>query len=167
MCRYGDPNEPLHRICDTHGMSDTSEYVAWCNMISRCYNSNNTSYKNYGGSGVSVCARWKTSFEKFYTDMGNRPSARHSLDRIDPYGDYSKENCRWATPDTQSRNKRLHHSNKTGIPGVHYIPNLSSRRPWRASIFVDYRNIYIGIFETIEEAATARRLAEEKYWRYV
>ena len=54
---------------------------------------------------IWVCARWRT-FENFYADMGDKPSARHSLDRIDPYGDYEPSNCRWATKSEQNRNKR-------------------------------------------------------------
>ncbi len=74
-------------------------------MKQRCYDKKNSNYRLYGGRGVIVCERWLV-FENFYTDMGNRPSGEHSLDRIDNDGDYSKDNCKWSSRYEQSRNKR-------------------------------------------------------------
>lgn len=75
-------------------------------MKSRCYNKNNISYKNYGDRGIKVCDRWLNSFENFLKDMGEKPSDKHSLDRIDISGGYEPSNCRWATPEEQAVNKR-------------------------------------------------------------
>jgi hypothetical protein len=95
----------------THGDSSRSnrspEYVAWSSMIQRCACSKNAlTWKNYGGRGIRVCSRWRESFANFLADVGRRPSAKHSLDRIDVNGNYEPGNVRWATRSQQQRNKR-------------------------------------------------------------
>lgn len=90
-----------------HGQSGrTAEYRAWLHMKSRCYNNKVELYPIYGGRGITVCKRWLHSFENFFSDMGKRPSSKHSLDRIDVNGNYEPSNCRWATAIQQARNKR-------------------------------------------------------------
>lgn len=81
-------------------------YKCWWSMINRCVNPGSTAYHNYGGRGIKVCKRWMVSFDDFSADMGPRPSAKHSIDRIDNDGDYCPENCRWATCKTQRSNSR-------------------------------------------------------------
>ncbi len=82
------------------------EYVAWSSMIVRCYDVNTKYYKHYGGRGITVCDRWRTSFSNFLSDMGTKPKKELSLDRIDNDGDYRPDNCRWADRSTQARNQR-------------------------------------------------------------
>lgn len=85
------------------------EYQTWCNMISRCENKNDNSYENYGGRGISVCERWRNSYENFLEDMGRRPRGKE-IDRFpDNDGNYEPGNVRWATKAEQARNKRTNH----------------------------------------------------------
>lgn len=82
------------------------EYQAWYDMVYRCTNPKNKRFKDYGGRGITICKRWINSFDKFYDDMGKRPSNGHSLDRIDNNGNYEPDNCRWATREQQYASRR-------------------------------------------------------------
>ena len=86
-----------------HGMWNTREFRIWVSLKHRCNNSDSKAYKYYGGKGIKVAKSWNDSFLNFYNDMG--PSNGLSIDRIDVNGNYCKENCRWATPTTQARNR--------------------------------------------------------------
>jgi hypothetical protein len=90
----------------THGLYKTEGYYSWYNMKQRCYNSNLKRYEDYGGRGIKICDRWLNSFENFLTDMGEKPTPQHSIDRIDVNGNYEPSNCRWATPKEQRINQR-------------------------------------------------------------
>lgn len=90
----------------THGKSKTREHAIWRGILQRCYNPKRKFYELYGGAGITVCERWRESFENFLADMGEAPGPEYSIDRIDCKGNYSPENCRWATPLQQARNKK-------------------------------------------------------------
>lgn len=86
-------------------MKGTPEYMARTKMIMRCENPKDPKFPSYGGRGITVCRAWRESFAAFFRDMGPRPSASHSLDRVDNDGNYEPSNCRWATKTEQSRNR--------------------------------------------------------------
>ena len=104
-CRRREVSIESGKNSRTHGYSGTPTFKSWDNMRQRCNNPQDDHYLNYGGRGIVVCQRWQGSFENFLTDMGQRPVGC-SIDRVDNDGNYEKENCRWATPKQQGRNRR-------------------------------------------------------------
>lgn len=87
------------------GGKRTKAYVAWVNMKSRCYNPNRKDYADWGGRGITVCDRWKDSFDNFLADMGE-PLPGKTLGRKDNDGPYSPDNCEWQERGSQNLNKR-------------------------------------------------------------
>jgi len=88
----------------THRKSHTRVYRIWSLMMNRCYNPKFTRYDLWGGKGIRVCDRWHT-FENFHADMGEPPTDRHSIDRINNDQGYCLENCKWSTMREQSNNR--------------------------------------------------------------
>lgn len=97
-----------------HGKCGDRIYSIWSSMLMRCRNSAHPSFARYGAKGVKVCSAW-IKFENFYSDMGDPPSTIHSIDRIDPYGNYELSNCRWATPTEQANNRKNNRKNNRVI----------------------------------------------------
>lgn len=117
---------------------DLPEYRVWKSMIARCHIPSATGYKFYGGRGVQVCVAWRRSFEAFFDDMGPRPSDKHELDRIDTYGDYTPDNCRWLVGEENRRCDRRsywwcvddHRFNSSAVAAKHFGVNQSTIHRW-------------------------------------
>jgi hypothetical protein len=88
-----------------HGKTGTQVYRAWRNMLNRCYNLRVKSYADYGAKGVTVCQAWRDSFDAFYRDMGEPPTSRHTIERLENARGYEPGNCAWATRKQQNRNQ--------------------------------------------------------------
>jgi hypothetical protein len=87
-------------------LSQIPEYHIYRTMLRRCENQNDKDYRHYGQRGIRVCQAWRDSFWLFLEDVGRRPSAELSLDRMDNDGNYETGNVRWATAYEQNNNKR-------------------------------------------------------------
>ena len=134
----------------THGGSAGDKhplYKTWRNMLDRCYSAKDKRYPQWGGRGILVCNRWRfgdgsiTGFECFVQDMGLKPAANLSLDRIKNDGNYEPGNCRWATPREQTLNRRAKTHCKRGHPltGDNLIQRFDGYRACRTCAQVQQR----------------------------
>jgi len=117
-----------------HGQYRSPEHNSWSNMKQRCYDKNHNRFYRYGGRGIKVCDRWLHSFENFLSDMGAKPTSKHTLERKNINGNYEPENCEWATQKEQQNNR----SNN-----AYFTANgkTQSIEQWSAETGIKYRTI--------------------------
>ena len=118
-----------------HGYRNEPEYYIWRSMIQRCHNSKRKDFHRYGGRGIEVCPEWQQSFEKFISYVGDRPSNKHQIDRIDNTKGYEPGNVRWVTATTQMRNKT---NNKI----IEYQGQRKSVAQWAEDLNISRHMIY-------------------------
>lgn len=140
-----------------HGGSGKASYNTWRAMMRRCYNIKDKDYSKYGGCGITVYDRWHT-YTIFAADMGE-PTGRQTLDRVDPYGSYTPDNCRWASLALQARNIRTR-SSRSGYRGIYFTVNGK----WMAAISVNKKKYYGKCRDTLKDALNDREELEQLYW---
>ena len=113
-------------------------YNSWSSMKRRCFNEDNHNFEDYGARGITIQGDWH-DFENFLKDMGTRPDGM-TLDRIDSDGDYTKENCRWATAQQQLLNRR-------NTPMLTVCGVTKSLFEWAQESVVDYGTIWNRVFK--------------------
>jgi hypothetical protein len=147
----------LKRNYQKHSLTKTKGYKLWCNIIQRCYNPKNHSYKYYGEKGVIMEDYFKNSYENFISWLkGLRyyddwlESSELSLDRIDNTLGYSRGNLKFSTKTEQVENQNLRLDNKSGYKGVCYH---KLNKKYGATITIDKSKVFLGYYDTALEAA--------------
>lgn len=153
-------NESMQR--ESHHETKTRLYHIWINMKSRCFDEKSTTFHHYGGRGITVCREWASSFLSFREwATANGYSDELSIDRINVDGNYCPENCRWVSGSIQQFNKRKPRRNTSGHVGVSW--NKKSGK-WYSYITKDYVMHFLGSFDSLDDAITARKAAEIQYF---
>jgi hypothetical protein len=137
----------------------SKEYKCWVGIRSRCLDSKNKSYKNYGGSGIKLYSEWQTNFTEFLAHVGEAPTKDHVIDRIDSSGDYAPGNVRWVTKSQSCMNRREFKNSAVKYKGV----SITTNGKYRARVHVAGKTVFYKTFDTPEAAATAYDEAAKKY----
>lgn len=132
-------------------------YNTWRKMKARCYNPKEINYHNYGAKGITVCDAWKASFVSFLSDMGEKPTPSHTLDRIENNKGYYKENCRWATPSEQNYNQAMRPNRKGRHSGVRWIYWNKPTNKWHVRHGTYKKIKSIGYFNCLGQAIKAKQ----------
>ncbi len=140
----------------THGMAYTRIYRTYKDMVSRCHNPKDSTYKYYGEKGIEVCKEWREDRVKFFSWANtNGYTDDLTIDREDGLGNYEPSNCRWVDRTEQARNMPNQKVGKTGVRGVSIAKQWVSEH-YRATITINNRSKTIGYAKTIKEAAELR-----------
>lgn len=143
------------RFVYRHGYSGTYLYHTWTGMMSRCYRKDLPAYKRYGGRGIEVYGAWhdaKVFIEQVRNLIGDRPTSKHSLDRINNDKGYEPDNIKWSTPIEQANNRRMPNTNTTGSRNVSFRKDINK---FRVRVTVGGKRINLGNFNTLIEAEKA------------
>ena len=122
------------------------EYRTYMAAKMRCENPNNISYKNYGGRGIKFLYK---DFKEFFKDVGEKPTPKHQIDRIENDGNYQLGNCKWSTQLEQNRNRRVKKTNLSGVRGVSFDKDSNK---WVARFWTNNKNVNLGRFDNFEDA---------------
>ena len=133
----------------------------WKQMKYRCNVKHRPSYHLYGGRGISVCKRWLDDFWAFAEDMGDKPTVKHELDRIDNDGNYEPSNCRWLTSVEQKQNMRIRKDNTSKVRGVSWNEDLQN---WRVRLTLEGKKVYDASFGAYADAVSDRMRVEKIFW---
>ena len=140
-------------VATTHGESRTRLYTIHNTMKQRCTNPNDQAYAGYGGRGITIYPPW-LDYETFRDwALANGYAEDLTIDRKDTHGNYEPDNCRWADKIAQGRNKRKRQNTSSQYQGVSYE---KPRDRWKATIKHNGKSVFLGRFQTEEEAAQAR-----------
>jgi len=144
--------EAMVDLLTTHGLREHPLYMVWGGMKTRCYNENFHQYSDYGGRGITVCDRWRDSFEDFYNDMVGHYKKDLQLDRVNNDGNYEPSNVRWVTHQQNGMNRRGAQNGTSGYKGVSW---KGEKGKWVAQIQVNGKKQHIGYFLDEQAAAQA------------
>lgn len=155
---FGKPTNSIQqsvvtgRLFEQHGMHKTRPYRIWQNMRTRCYDPKHHRYAVYGGRGIKVCDEWLNSFTAFWQDMQEGYTDEMTIDRIDPNGDYCKQNCRWISlAENSSRSRALATQQIDPVTGV-VIRTWASAREAGMALGIDPSSITKVIKSKIKSA---------------
>ena len=138
VSRRNVKNVPMQKKFQETGfkVGGTRLYKIWRGMKARCYNEQSPSYERYGGRGIAICDEWKNDFLSFHEwAIENGYSDDLTIDRIDVNGNYEPSNCRWATNEQQSANRRSNINIKIGNA-------TKTLMEWCKIFEIDYKKVY-------------------------
>lgn len=155
VCHDIKSNEEKKIRKDLKERAEKATYRCWIDMKARCYNPKSQRFYTHGGRGITVCDRWKDSYENFVLDMGIKPEG-YTLDRIDNDKGYEPGNCRWATPKEQANNRR------TNI-FVEFDGQILTVKQWSEALGISFS----ALMKRLSRMPVEKALSKERFWEEV